>query len=192
MPVINLCHEQFYFLVIKVEFRAVLDFNVTCWELRFLFVNPTDESCNMKKRCPTTEIMKYSEITPCLVKSIQVFHINFSLDINHINYFSKMGIFVSNANKNVLIWSNYKVYMWCNKRQEECLWLHQQLKHASGEARGLLWFKTNKSFLLTEKVGSGAWALKDSYKSDLNYEIKKERLLICLKQSPVLGRLPFW
>ena len=35
----------------------------------------------------------------CHGGSIQVFHINFWLKINHINYFPKMNIFVSNASK---------------------------------------------------------------------------------------------
>ena len=68
-------------LLFQVEFRAILDFNVTCRELSFLFVNHTGETCNKKNRCQAEEIIQPSDITSCLVKKYTYLEIDIILSI---------------------------------------------------------------------------------------------------------------
>ena len=50
-----------------------------------------------------TDFEKIHNVMGCRMRrnSLQVFRINFWLNINHINYSSKMDIFVWNANENM-------------------------------------------------------------------------------------------
>ena len=52
----------------QVQFRAILDSDINCSELSFLFVDKMNETCRKKERCQATvDPKKSSEITYCLV-----------------------------------------------------------------------------------------------------------------------------